>query len=171
MMLERLLEQLVDQTVYIYDKISNISYQGQVRSLEDGVITMEFHDDDGSSLGFVALDLSTVGSIQYGHPVQKEIDARIKALRSVKNQIEKAFSSMKGECDTMFPALFPSRTVALALSLVVILSRAFELQKPDEWIRDRLPFGLGYKRGPEGYKKILASGRAFIKDCYDLLHE
>lgn len=71
----------------------------------------------------------------------------------------------------MFAGLFPSRTVAFALTLITVLSRAFDLGKADEWVYDKLPFGLGQNGTFEEFKRVIASGKVFLKDCYDFFHK
>lgn len=94
-MLYKILSQLIGQTIYAFQGGTSILYQGQLRSIDDGIVTLEFHDNDGSSLGFVAFELASIENIQYGHPNHQKADRQIKAYQIAKTEIEKAFS--KGE--------------------------------------------------------------------------
>ena len=71
----------------------------------------------------------------------------------------------------MLFSLFPSRTIALALTLLPILSRAFDFSKSDEWIFNKLPNSVKEKGTISELQEVFQAGKDFIHACWEFFHK
>ena len=68
-------------------------------------------------------------------------------------------------------SLFPSRTVGMALTVLPLLSRAFDLSKADDWVYDKLPESFKANGTFQEFQAILRTGKDFLSACYEFLHK
>lgn len=60
-----------------------------------------------------------------------------------------------------------SKTVGLALTLVPLLSSAFNAGHADEWIYKQLPKPIKDRMTLAEMHEVLSTGKAFMKACFD----
>lgn len=68
-------------------------------------------------------------------------------------------------------SILPSKTLRLAVLLVPILGRAFDLNKADDWIYGKLPDKVKEKGTLNEFEDVLKTGKAFLKAVYEFLHK
>lgn len=66
---------------------------------------------------------------------------------------------------------FPSRTVALALSVLPLASRAFDLKQTDEWIYEKLGQKTKERGTLEEFREVIVTAKAFLNACWAFLHK
>ena len=67
--------------------------------------------------------------------------------------------------------LLPSQTWGIAVQLIPIFGRAFDLSKADDWIYDKLPEDIKEKGSLDEFDKVLKAGKAFMQAVYNFLHK
>lgn len=63
-----------------------------------------------------------------------------------------------------------SRTVTLALTLLPLLSQAFDSSHADDWVFDHLPARLKKNANLQEFDNVLTTGKAFLKACHAFFH-
>ena len=68
-----------------------------------------------------------------------------------------------------------SRTITLAMTILMLLSRGFDTNKDDKWltdsIREMLPGGFKERATTKEFNQLISTGKAFIKAVYAVLHK
>lgn len=71
----------------------------------------------------------------------------------------------------MFGSLLPSTTLAVAMSLLPLLSRAFDLNKADDWVYNKLSDKIKAKGTLEEFEDVLKTGKSFMKAVWEFTHK
>jgi len=66
---------------------------------------------------------------------------------------------------------FPSRTVTYALTLLPILSAAFDKNKTLDWVYDKMPSKFKATCTQDEFVAVYDDGKAFMQSMWNALHK